>query len=304
MNSKKRKGLRRDKKLFLFVLPVILYVLVTAYLPLWGWSFAFVQYKPGRKVLDCNFLGLQNFTDLFGNAVLRRNLLRVLRNTLGMHFIGLLFSPLPVLFAVFLSEVRSKKFQKVVQTVTTLPNFISWVITYSMARAILGADGILNALLQNLGMETINVLNSGDNVWLTQALVSIWKGLGWSAIVYFAAIAGLDQELYEAAMVDGAKKMQRIWYITLPNLIPTYFTLQIISIGNFLNSGIDQYMVFGNALNKNYIETLDLYVYNIGIGSGQISYSIAVGIMKTAVSLVLFGTANYASKKVRGNSVF
>ena len=295
MNSKKRKGLKRDKKLFLFVLPVILYVFITSYLPLWCWSFAFVQYKPGRDLLKCNFLGLQNFKDLFGNVVLRRNLVRVLQNTFGMHFLSYLFSPLPVLFAVFLSEVRNKKFQKIVQTVTTLPNFISWVIMFSLARSILGADGVMNTLFQNLGMDvTINVLNSGEHVWLTQVLISTWKGLGWSAIVYFAAIAGLDQELYEAAMVDGAKKMQRIWYITLPNLIPTYFTLLIMSIGNFLNTGVEQYMVFGNALNKDYIETLDLYVYNIGIGSAGFAGVITLAsIIAVAGVVIAYLTLRY-----------
>lgn len=305
MNSEKKKGLMRDKKLFLFILPVVLYVFITSYLPLWGWSFGFVRYKPGRNLFDCDFAGLEYFKGLFGNVVMRRNLVRVLKNTFGIHFLGYIFSPLPLLFAVFLSEIRSKKFQKVVQTVTTLPNFISWVIMYTLARAIVGTNGALNIILHNLGSDlTINVLNSSEHVWLTQVVLQTWKKLGWDAIVYFAAIAGINQDLYEAAMVDGATKMQRIWYITLPNLIPTYFTLIIIGIGNFLSTGVNQYLVFCNALNKDYIETLDLYVYNIGIGGGQISYSVAVGIMKTAVALVLFASANYASKKVRGSSVF
>ena len=128
--------------------------------------------------------------------------------------------------------------------------------------------------------------------------------MGWSAIIYFAAIAGLDQELYEAAMVDGAGRWAKIRYITIPLLIPTYFVLLIMSIGNFLNTGVDQYLAFGNALNKEYIEVLDLYVYNLGIGSGQISFSVAVGVMKSLVAVVLFATANFASKKIRGTSVF
>ena len=275
---KQKRGIGQDKRLFLYVLPGIIFVFIMAYLPLWGWSYAFVQYKPGKALADCTFVGLQNFKDLFGNVIMRRNILRVLKNTFGIHFLGYVFSPLPMFFAVLLSEVKSKRFQKIVQTVTTLPNFISWVIMFSLAMALFGTDGLVNTVLHNLGVETtVNVLNSTKHVWLIQVLLQQWKGLGWSSIVYFAAIAGLDQEMYEAAMVDGAGKMQRIWHITLPQLIPTYFVLLIISIGNFLNTGVDQYLAFGNALNKEYIEVLDLYVYNIGIGSGQISYSVVVG---------------------------
>lgn len=303
--KQKKKVRKSDVKLFLYVLPVILLVFIVSYLPLWGWGFAFFRYKVGRSLLDCEYVGLQNFMDLFQNSLMRKNILRVLRNTFGIHFLGYVFSPLPMLFAVLLSEVRSKKFQKIVQTVTTLPNFISWVILYSLAMNIFGSNGLINTILQNCGIEsTVNVLNSSEHVWLTQVLLQQWKGLGWSAIVYFAAIAGLDQEIYEAAMVDGAGKVQRIWHITLPQLIPTYFVLLIINIGNFLNTGVDQYMVFGNALNKEYIEVLDLYVYNLGIGSGQISYSVVVGMLKSIVALVLFASANFVSKKVRGSSVF
>ena len=291
-------------KLFLYVLPGILLVFIFHYLPLWGWSFAFFQYKPGKSLLDCNFVGLQNFKDLFGNQVMRSNVLRVLKNTFGIHFLGYLFMPLPMLFAVLLSEVRSKRFQKVVQTITTLPNFISWVIMFSLALSIFGSNGLLNNILSGLGLGTTNVLNTDKHVWLTQVLLQQWKSLGWSSIIYFSAVAGLDQELYEAAMVDGAGRWARIRYITIPQLIPTFFVLLIMSIGNFLNTGVDQYLAFGNALNKEYIEVLDLYVYNLGIGSGQISYSVAAGMLKSLVAIVLFASANFLSKRVRGTSVF
>lgn len=296
---------KTDKKLFLYVLPGIILVFMFTYLPLWGWSYAFFQYKPGRDLADCAFVGLKNFKDLFGNAVMRSNIIRVLKNTFGIHFLGYLFTPLPMLFAVLLSEVRSKKFQKLVQTVTTLPNFISWVIMYSLALSIFGSTGLLKNITDALGMDVnVNILNSSEHVWLTQVLLQQWKGLGWSAIIYFASIAGLDQELYEAAMVDGAGRWARIRYITIPQLIPTYFVLLIMSIGNFLNTGVDQYLAFGNALNKEHIEVLDLYVYNLGIGSGQISYSVAAGMLKSLVALALFAFANFVSKKVRGTSVF
>lgn len=303
MKSKKKKN---SIKLFLFAAPMILIVFIFSYLPLWGWSFAFFQYKPGKSVWDCNFVGWDNFTALFGNVVMRRNLFRVLKNTFGIHLLGYLFSPLPMIFAVFLSEMHSKRFQKFVQSVTTLPNFVGWVIIYSLVNSFLSTGGLVNNLLTQWGWleKPINFMTSSDHVWIRMVLLQQWKGLGWSTIVYFAAIAGIDQEMYEAAMVDGASRLQRIWYISVPMLIPTYFVLLVMSIGNFLNTGVDQFLAFGNALNKENIEVLDLYVYNLGIGSGQISFSIAVGIMKSAVALVLFGMANTASKKIRGTSVF
>lgn len=278
MSAADRKKWKRFK-LFLFILPGVLLVLIFSYLPLWGWSFAFFQYRPGRALFDCDFVGWDNFTQLFGNAVMRKNLIRVLKNTFGIHFLGYVFSPLPMLFAVLLSEIRSKKFQKLVQTFTTLPHFISWVIMFSLQLSMFGSNGLFNTVLKDLGISAnVNFLNSDKHVWLAQVLLQQWKGLGWSAIIYFAAIAGLDQELYEAAMVDGAGRWAKIRYITIPLLIPTYFVLLIMSIGNFLNTGVDQYLAFGNALNKEYIEVLDLHVYNLGIGSGQICISVALAL--------------------------
>ena len=291
-------------KLFLYVLPCLIFIFIFKYLPLWGWSYAFFQYKPGRDLFKCAFVGLQNFTALFGKAVMRNNLLRVLRNTFGIQILNYLLMPVPMLFAIFLSEIKSTKFQKAVQTLTTLPHFISWVIMFSLATSLFGNSGVVNAVLKNFGAEGINILTTDQHVWLIQSLLALWKSLGWSAIIYFAAITGLDQEVYEAAMVDGASRWQKIRYITIPLLIPTFFVLLIMGIGNFLNSGIDQFLAFGNAMNKEYIEVLDLYVYNLGIGNGQISFSVAVGMMKSVVAVVLFALANFASKKVRGTSVF
>lgn len=291
-------------KLFLYVLPCLIFIFIFKYLPLWGWSYAFFQYKPGRDLFKCAFVGLQNFTALFGNAVMRNNLLRVLRNTFGIQILNYLLMPVPMLFAIFLSEIKSTKFQKAVQTLTTLPHFISWVIMFSLATSLFGNSGVVNAVLKDFGAEGINILTTDQHVWLIQSLLALWKSLGWSAIIYFAAITGLDQEVYEAAMVDGASRWQKIRYITIPLLIPTFFVLLIMGIGNFLNSGIDQFLAFGNAMNKEYIEVLDLYVYNLGIGNGQISFSVAVGMMKSVVAVVLFALANFASKKIRGTSVF
>ena len=302
--------LRRKKlnsfKLFLYVLPAVAVVFLFSYAPLWGWSFAFIHYKPGRSFSNSPFCGLAYFHALFGNEVMLSNLLRVLKNTFGIHLLGYLFTPLPMMFAILLNDMRGVKYKKLVQSLTTLPHFISWVILFSLATSIFGSTGLISKLLAGAGKSDrfVNILTTDKHVWLIQVLLQQWKGLGWSSIVYFAAIAGLDQQLFEAAMVDGAGRWKRIWYITIPQMLPTYFVLLIMSIGNFLNTGVDQYLAFGNALNKASIEVLDLYVYNLGIGSGQISFSVAVGIMKSVVAFILFFFANGVSKKVRGTSVF
>lgn len=297
---------RNSMKLFLYVLPGILLIFIFNYFPIWGWSYAFFTYKPGKSIFDCTFVGWDNFKTLFGNEVMRDELFRVLKNTFGIHLLGYLFMPLPMFFAIFLSEIKSTRFKKVVQTVTTLPNFISWVIIFSLATTFFSTNGFVNNVLIKIGVidNPINYLVTDEHVWITQVLLQQWKGMGWSAIIYFAAIAGIDTQLFEAAMVDGAGKLQRILYITIPSLIPTFFVLLVMGIGNFLNTGYDQYLAFGNAINKEFIEVLDLYVYNLGLGGGQISYSVAVGIMKSGVAFALFTIANIISKKVRGESIF
>ena len=310
-NRKKPKARTMQEKdgwkLFWMAMPFILFIFVFHYLPLWGWSFAFVSYRPGRSLANSPFVGWENFTTLFIQPVMRNRLMEVLRNTLGMQLIGYLFTPLPMFFAVFLNEMNSTRYRKIVQTVTTLPNFISWVIIYALAYGMLAVDtGFINNMLKDMGLieNGISFLTSSDHVWLKMALLSLWKSLGWNAIVYLAAVAGIDHEVLEAAEVDGAGRMRRIWHIVLPQLIPTYFVLLVMGIGNFLNTGMEQQQLFSNAMTKPYIETLDLYVYNMGIGSGLISYSTAVGMMKSVIAVILFASANWASKKVRGTSMF
>ena len=297
---------REAYKVFLLALPAIVYIFVFNYVPLWGWVYAFFNYKPGRDLEDCAYVGFKNFTAMFSNPVMFRNAMNSIKNTFGIKFLSYLFTPLPMLFAIFLSELRSKKYQKLIQTVCTLPHFVSWVIVYSLFVSIFASDGLLNNVLFELGWidKSVNYLASSNHVWIKQVLINEWKSLGWSSVVYFAAIAGIDQSLYEAASMDGATRMQRIWNITIPQLIPTFFVLLIMSIGKFLNTGVEQYMVFSNPMNKVHLETLDLYVYNLGIGNGQISYSVAVGTMTSLVAIVMFASANWFSKKVREESLF
>ena len=252
-------------------------------------------------------MGLTNFEKLFTNPVMRREFFRVMRNTFVMAGLNLICSVIPPAFAILIYEIPSPRYRKLVQTVTTLPHFISWVIMYSLMYFMLNpSTGFINqvAVQLNLIAEPINFLLSKDHVWLQMKLFDLWKELGWSAIVYLAAIVSIDQELHEAAMIDGANRLQRIRYITIPGIRETFFVLLVISMGNFLNLGMEQYYVFKNAMNKEYIEVLDLFVYTQGIASGQISYATALSTMKSVVAVTLFAVANGLSKRVRGTSVF
>ena len=293
-------------KLFLLILPFILLVLVFSYYPLYGWIYAFFDYKPPKPFSWDDFVGLKWFCSLVETDVKIAQIIQVLKNTFAMSAITLGTSWLPMIFAVFLNELQCVRFRKFIQTVTTLPNFISWVLVYSIAFSLFNSTGMMNTLLANLGIisadSPILFLQSSKHVWLTQWLWLTWKNLGWASIMYIAAISGIDNQMYEAARVDGATRMKMIWYITIPSLLPTFFVLLMINIANFLNNGMEQYYVFQNAFNKEYIQVLDLYVYNTAMGAGSYSVSVAISMLKSLVSLVLLFFANGASKLIRGES--
>lgn len=302
--SKKNKYNKDSYKLFFMALPFIIFVFIFSYLPLRGWIYAFFHFKPGIPLFECEPAGFEYFTRMFVNPAQRSQLGNVMLNTIAIALLNIILSPITVTFAILLNEI-GRKSRRVIQSLTTIPHFISWALVYAMAFFMFSVtDGFVNNILEELGYERINFLISDRHIWLKMKGYNMWKQTGWSAIIYLAAISGIDQELYEAATVDGAGRFRRMWHVTLPGVIPTYFVLMIISIGNFINVGMEQYFVFSNAFNKQYIEVLDLYVYNQGIGSGFISYATAIGMLKSIVSIGLFTFANRLSKAVRGTSIF
>lgn len=296
-------------QLFLMILPFLILVFIFSYLPLWGWRYAFFDYSAGDTLSMDKWVGLKWFRAPFENAATRLDILRVLRNTLAMSGLGILFSWLPMIFAVFLTEIKNSTTRRIIQTLTTIPNFISWVLVYAIAFCIFGTEGFVSSLMQKAGLwsQGKNMLMGDRFIWLKMWAWGTWKGLGWSAIMYIAAISGIDQQLYEAATVDGANRLQRIWHITLPELIPTYIVLLILSVSNILSNGMDQYLVFKNSTNVKPIEVLDLYVYQLTFGSGSngnIPFSTVVSMFKSVVSVILLFMTNKISKWVRGNSIF
>ncbi|KWX86836.1 ABC transporter permease [Paenibacillus riograndensis] len=309
MNASPPKHLRNNDKyrLFLMALPFLVLAFLFSYLPLYGWIYAFYDFRPGIPLSASEFMGFDWFTSMISNEIQRQEVLRVLRNTFAISSLNIATSVLPVIFAVFLVELRSTRFKKIVQTLTTLPNFISWVLVYSFAFMLFSVDnGFLNNLLLDLGWIStpMNILASDNHTWMAMTLWSIWKGLGWGAIMYIAAITGIDQEIYEAARVDGAGRFRLMWHVTVPGIMPTFFVLLLLSIGNFINNGMEQFYVFQNAMNTNHIEVLDLYVYNIGMTNSNFGFATAVSMLKSLVSLFLLFVANTMSKVIRGDSIF
>lgn len=256
-----------------------------------------------------NFVGFKWFTYLFQNGATRADIVRVIRNTFAMSGLGLITQWIPMAFAIFLCEVKNLTFRRFIQTFTTVPNFISWVLVYALAIAIFSTDGFINEFARSIGLlaEGVDGKNflMGDHLtWIKMWAWGTWKGVGWSAIIYISGIAGIDQQLYEAATVDGAGRFQKMWNITVPGLLPTFFVLLLMAVAAVLSNGLDQYLVFCTAQNKNHIEVLDLYVYNLGLGSGgSIPLSTVVGMFKSVISVILLFGANSLSKALRGESI-
>lgn len=298
-------GGKKSVKPLLLIAPFLILAFVFSYLPLFGWIYSLYDYKPALGLSGSEFVGLQWFRMLVSSPTQLAQIGQVLVNTLAISFLGILTSVLPLGFAVLLNEIRAKWFKNAVQTLTTLPNFISWVLVYMIAFSLFSSTGLVNDVLMDAGLITAphKFLDTDQNVWLTMTAWSVWKGLGWGAIIYLAAISGIDPSLYESARMDGAGRFQLIRFITIPQLIPTYLVLLLLSVANLLNNGMEQYYVFQNAFNQKYIQVLDLYVYNIGMTGNSLSMATAIGMLKSLISVALLLTVNWIAKRTRGESL-
>ncbi len=291
-NAHKKK---KRWELFFLVLPLELLVIMMSYVPLFGWTLSFFEYHPGTPLFNNEYVGIKYFVSLFSS----REVMRAFVNTLV--FSGIRFALLlcPMLFAILLNEIKCSGYRKIIQTLTTLPYFISWIIVYSLAFALFSTEGFIT---KAAGMK-ISLLNRTDAVYWFQSLVNIWKNLGWDAIIYIAAIAGIPLDLYEAAEVDGANRFHAAVYITIPELMNTFLVLMLLFVANFVNNGMDQYYAFSNSIILDKIETLELYTYRVGLQQSDYSFATAAGIIKSMISIVLLFGTNAIAKKVRGTSI-
>lgn len=300
--GKKTYLTRGQKTLLIMTIPSIIFIMIFSYLPISGWIYSFFDYRIGYKLSRCEFVGLENFKYAFGDPYI----LKVIFNTLLISVAGLLGLPLAGMIAILLSEVKGKKFKKTVQTAITIPNFISWIIIYSIMFALFSNDGVITSIYRTLTgntESTTTLLTNPGTAKLFMILTNIWKTVGYNSIIFFAAITGIDSQLYDAAAVDGAGRWKKILHITIPGMLPTLITLLIISIGAILNNGFEQYYVFVNPMIQEEIEVLDYYVYRIGMLNNDIPASTAVSMVKTFISVVLVFSVNKISKRTLGQSI-
>ena len=290
-------------ELWLLCIPIIIWVLVFAYYPMYGLTMAFVKYVPGKEIWQSEWIGLQLFTRFLTGS----DFPRLLRNTLVMSGLGITIGFVcPILFAFMINEIGRVRLKKVVQTASYLPHFISWVVAGAMVSTLLATDGVLNDLLMALGVvdKRISFLQKGEWYWGLYTIVNIWKGLGWSAIIYLSAMAGVDEELYQAGSLDGLGRFGMARHITLPAIMPTVIILWIMNVGYILSAGFDQHLIIGNNLTQKYWDVIDTYSYRYGVQNGFYSMGTAVSLMKSLVGFALVLTTNTIARRISDTSLF
>ncbi|MDL2206223.1 ABC transporter permease subunit [Eubacteriales bacterium OttesenSCG-928-N13] len=292
----------RQWMLLLMAVPGVLTLLLFNYGPMFGTVVAFQNFKIANGFFGSEFVGLANFRRLFDDPMMPL----VIRNTLGLSLLKLLLGfPLPILFALLLNEIRSIRYKRVVQTVSYLPHFVSWLIVIGMFQKLLAVeDGVVNRMLVSFGMDKINFMVQPWFMWPFAILSDMWKETGWNAIIYLAALTSINMDLYEAATVDGAGRFKQLLHVTLPGIRPTIVILLILAVPGVVSSNVDQMWVLGNLAVRDVTEVIDTYVLRTGIGSTQYSLAAAAGLVKSVISVILLVTVNTISKKMGEEGVY
>lgn len=296
----KPKTLKKTK-LVLLLLPFLILIFCIYYVPLFGWIFSVTDYVPGKKFSNLKFIGLDSFKLIFQDG---GGFFNAVKNTLAYSSLALICSPLPMILAIMIVQVKNTKMRRIIQTITSFPNFISWVLMYSAVFLICSStDSALNILLGKMGLDAYNMLGDRENAYFVQTCLGIYKSIGYTAIIYIAAISGIGSEYYEAAELDGAGSLKKILYITIPLLMPTFLVMFLLQVGNLLNNGFEQFYIFQTSLTQNKLEVIDTYTYRMGIMLGNYSYSTAVSVMKSVISVALLFITNGIAKRIRGESI-
>ena len=303
---KKKSFFRRayeQRQLFVLTVPFLLLVFVFNYLPIWGWLMAFQNYNPARGIWNSRWIGLDNFQEAFTD----RNFHNAIINTLNISVLRIILGfTTAILLALLLNEVRNVLFKRIVQTISYLPYFISWVVASSIVYMTLSSSGIVNTLLVNLGFveKSIPFMGEPGYFYGIVGISHVWKNVGWNAIIYLAAMTGIDQELYEAAAVDGASRLRRIWAITLPSILPTIKILLVLAIGTLMSASFEHIYLLSNPSNISASRTIEVYVYVYAMRGGRFSYGTAIGIFNSTVAITLIMASNWISKRIDGYGIF
>ncbi|MEY8747068.1 ABC transporter permease [Paenibacillus tundrae] len=291
------KRLRSQKQLMFMSLPIVAYILVFSYYPIWGWVMAFQNYSPAKSFAQQEWVGLKHFKFLLTDDAF----LNVLRNTIAMSLINMILGFVTaILFAVLLNEIKNKLYKRTIQTISYLPHFLSWIIVTGIVASSLSVDGgIVNVVLMKLGFidEPIMWLSVPEYFWGIVGASHVWKEVGWNAIIYLAAITSIDPSLYEAAEIDGANRYQKMLYVTLPGIKSIVIILLIMNMGWILEAGFEVQYLLGNGVVVDWSQTIDIFVLKYGLQIGNYSLATAAGIFKTIVSITLIFAANSLSKR-------
>ncbi|MFC5448879.1 ABC transporter permease [Paenibacillus aestuarii] len=294
--------IRKYWPIYLISIPGIIYFVIFKYIPLFGSVIAFQNYNIFKGITGSPWVGLDNFKRIFQYA----EFIPILKNTILIGLYDLVFAfPVPIILALLLNELRVMAYKRIVQTVVYMPHFLSWVIVGGIVVGVLSpSTGLVNKIIGLFGVDPIYFL--GENTYIRSILISsgVWKDSGWGTIIYLAAIAGINPDLYEAAQMDGASRFRQVWSITIPSILPTIVILFLLHIGNFLDFGFERVFVFLNPLNSENGEIIDTYVYRAGLVDRQYSYTTAIGLFKSVVGLILIMTSNMFSKKVTGQGLY
>lgn len=280
------------KQCFLLMMsvPFLVWLIIFKYIPLWGWTMAFQEVTPktfAMSVWERPFAGFDNFIKAFTDRLFAQTMI----NTIFISLLGIALSTAgAILFALMLNEIRMQKFKKITQTVSYLPHFVSWVIIASIAKMFLNDGGALETML---GGTKLHLMSSNSPMfWIVVCLINVWKEVGWDAIIYLSAMAGIDQGIYEAAKVDGANRFQQIWHITLPGVKPTAIVLLIMSVGSALNVGMERQMLLSNGIVQDHAMVLSWFAYIRGIGANNYGLGTAIGMFQSVVGIILLFIAN------------
>jgi len=286
---------------YLFILPTIIYFFVFSYIPYYGLQIAFKDYKLFLGMDASPWVGLQYFEEFFRSP----DFVRLLRNTVVISLLRILIGfPMPILFALLLNEVRHSTYKRGVQTITYFPNFLSWVVFAGIVVVFIAPSGIINQMLRSFGLQEIQILTSTTYFVPMLILTDILKGFGFGAIIYLAALASIDTQLYEAAVMDGANKLQQVWHVTLPGIRSTIVVMLILALGGVMNAGFDQIFQFYNSAVQEGADIIDTFVYRIGLQSAQYSLGTAVGLFKGVIGFILIVTANSIVRRTGEYSIW
>lgn len=288
-------------QLYTLMLPALVFFFIFNYIPMYGLQIAFKDYVANLGFLKSPFIGLEHFERFFNSYYF----LRILKNTIALSLYELILFPLPIIFALMLHELSFGRFKKWSQTLTYAPHFISVVVVVGMITAFLNpATGIINHIIEFFGGERQSFLTDPD--WFRHIYVwsGQWQSLGWGTIIYLAALAGVNPELLEAAKVDGASRLQRIWHINIPAILPTIIVLFILNMGNFMQIGFEKVLLLQNNLNSETSDIIATFVYETGILGGQYSFSTAIGLFESIINLLILVFANWIARKTTNESLW